>query len=213
MYKKLLKVTPQKRKTVFKLARQGFYFTLLIVIVLALWKLSSSYGTETFAEYGIVENLQLGTLFLSTIVFLVGAKISKIYRPISLALASLTAFCIIRELDSFFEQILPIISWKFAYLFPGIATLYAFKNRKNLIEPLFEFLSSFAFDLMFTAMIVFIPLAQCIGHRPFITNSVGSSKNVFLIRRMAEESMELMAYVLIFLSAIEVYCGLLKKKN
>ena len=210
---KKLFLSPTEQKVALKVTRQGFYFTILIAVVLSLWKLSAFYKEETFAEYGFVENMQLGTLFLSTGVFLFGAYQSKTYRPISLFLASLTTFCMIRELDSFFEKLIPVISWKFAYLFPGLACFYALKNRKELKKTLFEFLSSFAFDLMFTAMIVFIPLAQCIGHRPFITNAVGPTENVFHIRRMAEESMELMAYVLIFLSAIEVCCGLLKKKN
>ena len=203
----------QEQRIIMKITRQGFYFTVLLAVVLGLWRLSSYYKTNTFAEYGLVENLQLTTLILSTGIFLMGAYKNKTYRPVVLLLAGLTAFCSVRELDSFFERILPVINWKFAYIFPLAALGYAYTKRKTLKKPLFDFLDSPAFDLMFTALIVFIPLAQCIGHRSFIADATGTSENLILIRRMIEESMELMAYTLILLSSVELYFGLLKKKN
>ena len=200
-------------RVVLKLTRQGFYFTVLLAAVLGLWRLSDLYKTSTFAEHGLVENLQLFTLFLSTLVFMVTALKNTFYRPILILLASLTAFCCIRELDSFFETLIPVISWKFAFLFPFGALFYACAKRKNFRKVLFHFLDSTAFDLMFTAMIIFIPLAQCIGHRSFIEDAIGHTDNLSYIRRLIEESMELMAYVLILLSSIEIHLGLAKKKD
>ena len=205
MCKKLLNINSQERKIVLKLTRQGFYFTVLLAVVLGLWQLSSSYKTNTFAEYGLVENLQLLVLFLSTLFFLSHAIINIVYRPISYLLASLTAFCCIRELDSLFDTLLPIISWKFAFLFPLMALLYVFHKRSKLQKVLLQFLGSSVFDLMFTAVIIFIPLAQCIGHRAFIQEAIGQTENLSLVRRLIEESMELMAYVLILLSSIEMF--------
>ena len=211
--KNVLKKMPYEIKIILKLTRQGFYFSVLLGLVLALWKLADCYKTDTFAEHGLVENLQLITLFLSTIVFLFSALKSSFYRPVLYLLASLTAFCCIRELDSFFENLIPIISWKFAFLFPLMALYYAFQKRKELKRPLFQFLESPVFDLMFMAMLVFIPLAQCIGHRSFIQDAIGQTENLSFIRRLIEESMELMAYVLILLSSIEMHLGLMKEKK
>lgn len=213
MKKNVFKINPSERKIVLKLTRQGFYFTVLLAVVLSLWRLSDYYKTNTFAEYGLVENLQLATLILSTLIFLLSALKDAFYRPVLFLLASLTAFCCIRELDSLFDKILPIISWKFAFLFPVGALCYAGKKRKSLKEPLVRFLDSTAFDLMFTAMIIFIPLAQCIGHRSFIEDAVGQMDNISLVRRLIEESMEFMAYVLILLASIEMHLGLVKKQK
>lgn len=213
MIKSSLNISSQERKTILKLTRQGFYFTILLAVVLGLWRLSNLYKTDTFAEHGLVENLQLLTLLASTIVFLSSAVKKTVYRPILILLASLTTFCCIRELDSFFDVLFPIISWKFAFLFPLGATFYAYTERKNLKKALFTFLASPAFDLMFAAMIIFIPLAQCIGHRSFIADAIGQADNLSHIRRLIEESMEFVAYVLIFLSSIEIHLGLIKKKK
>ena len=64
---------------------------------------------------------------------------------------------------------------------------------------------------MFMAMIIFIPLAQCIGHRSFIEDAIGTSDNLIHIRRLIEESMEFMTYVLILFSSIEVSLRVIKK--
>ena len=211
MYRIPLKTNIQQRKVILKVCRQGFYFAVLLTVVLGLWCLSDLYKINTFAEYGLVENLQLATLFVSSLIFL-GSSIKKtFYRPILILLASLTSFCCIRELDSFFENFLPITSWKFAFLLPLGAILYLYTQRKNLKKSLFEFLASPTFDLMFMAMIIFIPLAQCIGHRSFIEDAIGTSDNLIHIRRLIEESMEFMAYVLILFSSIEMSFKVFKK--
>ena len=111
-----LKINPTEKKILLKLSRQGFYFTLLIVIILSLWQLSSLYKTRTFSEHGLVENIQLCTLFLSTLIFLYTGFKNSFYRPIVILLASLTTFCFFRELDSVFDVLFPKISWKFAFL-------------------------------------------------------------------------------------------------
>ena len=205
--------TEKEQQIILKVTRQGFYFTILLAVVLSLWRLSDYYKTETFAEYGLIENMQLCTLLLSTGIFLYSAIKNVFYRPVLFLCAGLTSFCCVRELDSFFEALIPVISWKFAFLFPLTALFYLYKKRRNFREMLLHFLGSTAFDLMFTAMIIFIPLAQCIGHRSFIEDATGRIGNLSLIRRLIEESMELIAYVLILLSAVEMQPGFLKGKK
>lgn len=203
----------QEKRSLIKTVRLGIYFFVLLFLVLGLWAMSKCYGTDTFLEGGIVENLQLTLLLVSSLVFLAEGFRSKLYSPLLFFFASLTAFAFIRELDSFFDKLIPIISWKFAWFLPLLGAWNLFKKRKNFRKIFFSFLDSSAFQLMFIAIIVFIPLAQCIGHRPFIAHSIGTSDNLIAIRRFIEETMELMAYVLVFLSSIEVYLGLVKKEK
>ncbi len=202
-----------ERKVSFKILRYGLYFVVVFAVVIALWGLAKHYQTDTFAEHGLVENLQLGLLFLSTVCFSFLALRDKFYRPVLFFLAGLTAFCFVRELDSFFDKLLPVVTWKFAWLFPLLALFYAWSHRYEAKAALFKFLDSTAFDLLFVALIVFVPLAQAVGHVSFIRDSVGDFENMSDIRRLIEESLELVAYVLIFLSAPEIYFSLIKEKH
>lgn len=208
-----LAATTKEKETLLVTLRLGLYLFLLILLVLGMWMIAKRYQQETFLEYGPIENMQITILIITTCLFIGQAFYYRPFRPILLFLAGLTGFCCIRELDSFFEQLIPVIKWKFAFFLPLIRAGYMFTQRHTLRKPFFDFLNSSAFHLMVTAIIVFIPVAQCIGHRPLITDAIGSSDNLSYIRRMVEESAELMAYVLIFLSGIEMFFGVLKKKN
>ena len=67
--------------------------------------------------------------------------------------------------------------------------------------------------MMCSAMIVFIPLAQAIGNRGFISTVLPDAHDVILMRRFIEESAEILAYFLILLSSIEFYISLIHKKK
>ena len=203
----------QERRTLLRVVRLSVYFFILLFLVLGLWAMAKCGGVDTFSENGIVENIQLTLLLTSIFVFLIEGLHNKLYSPLLFFFATLTAFAFIREQDAFFEDFFPIISWKFAWLLPLFGAWNLFGKCKNFKKIFFSFLDSSAFLLMFIAMIVFIPLAQCIGHRPFIAVSIGTPDNMSVIRRFIEETMELMAYVLVFLSSIELHLELTKKIN
>ena len=199
-----------EKTTCFNLFRLGIYFLLLMGLAFGMWGIARVYGTQTFEEYGLVENLQIGMLILSGILFLCVGGHSSFCRPLSFFFASLTFFASIRELDAFFDAALPTISWKFAFVFPLLGMGYLFENRRQIRQLIFNFLNSPAFYLMLSAIIIFLPLAQCIGHKQMIIDALGGAQNAIYVRRLVEESMELMAYTLILFSAIEL-CWVKKK--
>ena len=65
---------------------------------------------------------------------------------------------------------------------------------------------------MITAAVIMIPVAQCMGHRSFLADLLGIHKQeAVLIRRVFEETIELIAYLTIFLSSIESLIEFRKK--
>ena len=207
-----LGISKEEKIICFNLFRLGIYFFLLMLLAFGMWGIANIYGTKTFEEYGLVENLQIIMLILSGIIFLYMGWRRIFCRPLSFLFASLTFFASIRELDAFFDRILPIISWKFAFLFPLLGLWFLFKKRHEIRRSAFNFFNSPSFYLMLSAMIIFLPLAQCIGHKKMIVDVLGGAKNAIYVRRLIEESMELMAYVLILLSAIELRWSAKKDK-
>ena len=209
----LFSFTPKEKEDIFKIVRLGIYFFVLMLLVFVLWGMAKKWGTFTFSETGPVENLQLVILLITSLLFLKAAVQSKPYRPLFLFFSGLVALAFIREQDAFFEDLIPVISWKFGWFFPIAASFYLLKKRKGFKKIFFSFLNSNVFHLMLMSMVVFIPLAQTIGHRSFIIDAIESSENMIPTRRLIEESMELVAYVLILFSAIEIHWGFLKRKK
>ena len=208
-----MKLTPIQKAILFNCLRQGFYFFLCILFALSLRILANYFKAETFKEFGVVENLQIVILSLSAVSFGFLAYLSQKFRPLLIAFSSLFLFAICRELDAFFDTHIPFISWKFCYLFPFLSGLYLFQKRKKLKKILLLFCTSPAFYIMCSAMIVFIPLAQAIGNKSFISTVLPDAHDVILMRRFFEESGEVLAYFLLFLSSVEFYISLIHKKK
>jgi hypothetical protein len=127
-------------------------------------------------------------------------------------LASLSFLASVRELDKFFDESVKFVGWEIGFLFPVSALIFAYKNRRALRNTLIDFYSSSAFYMMCCAMIIILPIAQCIGHGPFVRDVLGDFR-VGDIKEFFEESCETMGYFLILLSSIEFYLGLLKSKK
>lgn len=203
----------KKEKTVcYRTFRQILYFTLVFSFVFFIHFLAGIYKAATFEEHGIVENLQLTFLVLSALFFVFEAIFFKKYRSVLFLLASLSIFASFRELDRFFDNLFPIVSWKLGYIFPISAIVYAKIHFKNLRNTLIDFCSSSAFFMMGCAIIIILPIAQCIGHGPFVRDVLGDFR-VADIKEFFEESCETIGYFIILLSSIEMYWGLLKKRK
>ena len=204
-------LTKQETKIFVKTCRQMGYFAVTVLGIISLYFLADVYRERTFEEFGIVENIQLGLLLLSAGVFGIESFILKKHSAILLFLASLCALGACRELDSFFDKNLPIISWKFGFLFPASAIINMWRQRENARASIFHFLETPAFNLMFTAVLIGLALAQVLGHRSFIAAVLGDKADARAVRRIAEEGSEVVAYFLILISTVECYFSLKEK--
>lgn len=195
-----------RRQLFFTQARQIGYVGVLSLSVLALWKLADIYKSELIVENGIVEIAQTVVLLLTTVSLCVQAYFNRLYRPLMLLLAALAFSAAIREQDSFLDAHLPLIGWKFAWIFPAAALFYISRNWRRNLRMFTEFLRSNSFSMMITALTIIIPVAQLLGHRSFLCDLllIPDSDGV-LIRRVLEEPIELMGYLQILLATAEFH--------
>lgn len=202
-----------EKRTLFQLCRHAAYIAVQLVVVFALWGLGAIYKEDLIEEYGVLENLQLVTLGITAAVLLGEAACHARYRAILFALSMCIIAAFIRELDAFFDAHLPIISWKFCFLFPilGLAALWKQIHRDRV--PLFEFFRSSSFGIMLMAFVTIVPLAQCIGHRHFVIDVLGTEEDPRLIRRFLEEPFELMGYLQLLLASVEFYFERLRRRS
>ncbi len=198
-----------EKTIVYNVIRQFVYFCIILGFIFFIYHLSSIYHKETFAENGIVEGIQLGVLISSGLIFLLQLFLRPEYAPVLWLLASCSFLGAARELDKVLDELLPVISWRIGFIFPLIALYMAWKYRYCLKKTLVRFFTSPSFYMMCCAMVIIIPIAQCIGHRPFVVN-VLQIKDVADIKEMFEEACEVMGYLLILLSSIECYFSLPK---
>lgn len=200
-----------EKNIISRVCRQFIYFVLIFAFIFGLHFLARIYGADTFEENGVVENIQLALLLFSSFSFLWLVDSNKKFDTVLFLLSSCSLLAACRELDSTFDRLIPFIHWKFAFIFPLMAIAYACKNLARLKKGLFKFFSMPSFDMMYLTVILILPVAQCIGHGPFVESVLGDKRDAD-IKEFCEESMEVVGYFLIFLSVIEMYFNLKEEK-
>ena len=211
----MFQLTQSEKIVLSSTMRMILYFFALICVAVGIWKLADMLGTETFTENGIVENVQCVLLVLAGSIF---GAIAWFHRSVGIVLMGLVSLCVLgfcREQDALLDEYLPVLSWRIGYFFPAFVTFYGLNHFRSFVRQVVAFLKTPAFSLMFCAMVMVIPFAQCIGHRPLIASVIeqSDSSTVFAIRRMIEESGELLGYVLIVLAAVELIFNLKKRQD
>ena len=212
MHIKMIKLSKKEKVVFVKTFRQTLYFVLTFSFIFVIHAIADKYKSKTFDEHSIIENIQLTFLILSGWVFTINGIFNKKYRPVLFLLASLTFLASCRELDMFFDKKVPYIGWEAGFIFPISAMIYAYKNKRTLRNTLIDFYASPSFYMMCCAMIIIFPIAQCIGHGPFVRDVLGITQ-IADIKEMFEESGETIGYFVILLSSIEFYLGLIKSKK
>ena len=196
----------------FSLIRQFIYLVLLTLIVVIFWQVADAFKASTVQEYGIFESAQSVVLFLTAISFIIQSIINKAYRPVLFSLSMLALAALVREQDAYFDTLIPLIGWRWCWLFPLLGLALIIHKWRESVALLPHFLRCNAFHMMMTALVIIIPVAQCLGHRSFLADMIGEQGvNTHLVRRIVEEPIELLGYIQILLASIESMFDLRKK--
>lgn len=192
------------RSVFLGLLRQFIYLITLVLIVMFFWKAGDAFKSATVQEYGIFESAQSIVLLLIALSFLLQAAFNQRYRSLLASMGLLALTALVREQDAYFDELVPLIGWGWCWLFPLAGLGILLHNRQHLGTMLLPFLRSNAFHMMMTAVVIIIPVAQCLGHRSFLADLMGDAHlNAFLMRRILEEPIELLGYIQILLASLE----------
>lgn len=192
-----------EKQTLYFGFRQVIYIVGCFAIISFQHLLAAKYLNETFHEHGVVENLQLGELLLTIALFCTTAFRIKEFKRLAPLFAGLCALATCRELDNFLGSTIPILGWKIGFLFVLLTGTYALKHWQETRKEFFQFIRHPAFGIMLGAMLLILPIAQCVGHKSFIVH-VLQEEHVGRIKELLEESIETIGYFLLFCSAIEL---------
>ncbi len=199
------------KSLLFQSIRQFVYVIFVLLLILFVRAASYSKGASLFDENGLIENMQLEFLLLSSFVFIVSAFIHRAHKALFLLFAALCAFAACRELDCTFDRLMPVISWKFGYVFVLLALLNVKYRWNEFIPSLNRFLSSPAFFMMIMALTVALPIAQAVGDKRIVTNVLGLAQ-MRETKELFEEHCELIGYFILLLSSFECYLNFKKPK-
>lgn len=109
-----------------------------------------------------------------------------------------------RELDLVLDAVVPRIGWKAGYALLGYGAYRAYRGRRRLRAQAREFFATRAFGMTWGAFMVAVPVAQLVGHGPFLELAMGDDY-AWGYKHMLEETLETAGYLLLLFAAIEAH--------
>ncbi len=192
--------------------RQVGYFGLMILFALGMWKAGDIYKSIAVQEHGILETAQSAILFTAALCYIINAMRAKACRSLLWMLGMILMLALVREQDAYFDDLIPVIGWKWGWIFPVIGGIILYRDKAQLLREGTRFIQSNAFHMMICAAVVMIPVAQCLGHRSYLQDLLSNPYyDISLIRRILEESIELIVYFIILLSSVESFVEFSRK--
>lgn len=201
------KLTRENNQPAKNILIRFIIYTLLVFGFTSSLPVIIGYGQgdfDIFRESGAIEWVQLLVLALSAIILLLSALHKQCdARELFCILSLLAISAVIREFDSRLEQLIPIGGWKLPAICCVIAGFAIYGKRKNeLFNQIACFVNTKSFSLLWCGFILAVPFAQLIGHGKFLQSLMGEDY-VRNYKRVIEELLELLGYILIFIGSVE----------
>ena len=191
----------EEKSTYFLLFRLGLYgfCIFLLHLLLAFYLLPKGWS---FSENAHIEWLQFSLVSTAAIILLVGAIVFPVQRRTLFLLFTCAFIACARELDKSLDELIPVIGWQAIFFIAVLIALWQLKNFKETKAQLMKFFVSPAMAVCWTAIVIIIALAQCIGDKSYLQAALGSeyTRNS---KKIIEESLELYGYLILLCGSIE----------
>jgi len=148
-------------------------------------------------ESSLIEYIQEALLFLTSALFFILAGTNKNARSFAVLVGAFFTCLLIRELDSFFDQIIHGF-WVYpALTIASISIIYVIQRRESIEVPLINYTKHSSFGLMIAGMAILLVFSRLFGMGILWQKLMGDFY-IPGVKHVAEEGIELLAYSLIF---------------
>ncbi|NQZ92597.1 MAG: hypothetical protein HRT97_09680 [Moritella sp.] len=170
--------------------------TVCLTIFLDVMVLEHGVGERSLTEY-----YQQILLFSVACSFAYAVKIDKGNRHFHVLVMGFFTCMLIRELDSFFDQIVHGF-WLYPALLVFVTcSLYASRNNRGTLEGLAQFTRHRNFQSIVTALVIILIFSRLFGMGE-LWKAILADNYIRLAKNIVEEGTELLGYSLLFFSSI-----------
>ena len=158
-----------------------------------------------FAENAIIQRTQLVLLASTALLLLLVARHSCA-PAVCILLSIVTMMAFNRELDSFWNKIIPVAGWKaMVGLLAAVGAFVVVRYYREIPDQTARFLASHprSFGIFWCGFVVAVPVAQLVGHGDFLQEVMGDDY-VPHYKRVIEELGELVGYMRLLIGAAEL---------
>lgn len=183
--------------------RLGAYSVLVFIAYLIFrYDAGQIINKQKFSELSLTEFYQEVLFLLASVVFFITAAKYVDSRPVSILLGGFTLVAFCRE----FDYLTDFINSSFWGVTSGIVILTVFilswSKRDNLTKSYYEYYNTKAFAYMMSGVLVTFLFSRLFGKGDF-WKAVMEENYMRSVKNAAEEGVEVMGDILIFISSVE----------
>ena len=164
-------------------------------------------------ESNAIEFAQQSILFISILMGFMSLAYSKHYKVFMSVLSLFLGMHLIRELDAWFDNVIPAIGWfPFVLVLALIIVVILIKNFQSFVNQLKMFSHTLGFGILLISLANLHVFTRLYG-KPSNWDNIMGDKFLYSVERASEESTELVAYMMILIAVIELFIFVKKDKS
>lgn len=196
--------------------RYSLYFVGITLLIALLTRLEIAFpgtlqlqvipegsGQRGTSEYSLIEMIQPVILAVGGLLMAWVARYCPSQRPVAFPFGFVALAFLLRELDYFFDRVLPDNFWQ---VLTGVAAAlviaYTFRQRLRLRIALARLWPAPGFALLFAGAVIVFSFGRLFGHEPLWMAIMGDDYQR-VVKLAVEEFLELLGYLFWLTGAIE----------
>lgn len=187
------------------------FFSYALVMFIISVVISMDFALSEFDEDSYTEITQETLLFITVVMLALTAFKFKFMREFTLILALFFLVHFIRELDGYFDVLVYHGFWKVpVWIIVAIAFFILYKNWKKFLHQLFYIQDKYPFGILLAGLLTLHVFSRLYG-RSTNWKNLFQDEYLRVIKDASEESIELLGYSIIFISAVELILHIWRK--
>ncbi|WP_318489162.1 hypothetical protein [Photobacterium leiognathi] len=177
---------------------------LMVLISLPIWVIRYDVLVlkNNIPEQSATEYMEQCLLFATMLCYGYIGYQSKQYRKTFYLISAFFTCMLIRELDSFFDQMVHHGFWVIPALVVAFSAIsYALSDRKNTVINLKQFMGNKHFPVLALGLAILFVFSRLLGMGSFWHQIMGDAF-IRVVKNIAEESTELLGYTIIFYASV-----------
>lgn len=164
-------------------------------------------------ENNMIEYTQQSILCLAMLIGLFAAYYVKNFSVLMTALSLFISIHLIRELDAWFDGLFPKIGWfPFVLLILTISFVVVIKNFNSFKLQLAQIKNTLGFGILVISLANLHVFTRLYG-KPSNWENISGDHYLYSIERASEESVELIAYLMVLIAVTELYIHVKRTQN
>jgi len=156
-------------------------------------------------ESGAIEYAQHSVLFLAVLIGFISLAFTKHYKIFMSALSLFIGIHLIREFDAWFDDVFPSLGWfPFVLVIVFAAIILIIINFKSFINQFKSIIQTLGFGILLISLANLHVFTRLYG-KPSNWDNIMGDNYLYSVERASEESVELVAYMMILIAVVELF--------